>query len=998
MKAVASKLLPLLMVVLVALPLAPLTAFQAEAQQVVKGPAVDRMNVFRVPLENVIEAFKVGIIDVYWFGVRPAQAEILAGTPGVRVITAPASLTDFVLNPAPVQIVRLTGNLGKEDVAKTLGVDPIVVRYVEYKADIDKTEAELCAQVDPLPSGVEEVWRSEKFNFNPFCILDIRWGLQFAVDREKLVREVYRGFADVKPTFYGPDDPVYRELIDLIWALGIGYDPGKAKKTIEEAMTKAGAVKGADGIWYYKGKPVTIIGIIRVEDERLELGRYFASVLKDLGFTVAPKELTFSPAIRAVYRTNPIDFEWHFYTEGWGKGALDRWDPGNLVQFGSTLWGYAPGWLQAGYWQYRHDLVDEEGKTADDYAEMVWLMKGVKSMDDWITTLRKGTELATRESIRIWGFAVRTAFAVSTAVRGLTEDLGAGLRSPFNCRSWYVPGRNEINVGHLWVWTASTAWNPFGGFRDVYSVDPARCTYDFMIWRHPFTGLPIEFRAGVAGIETEGPEGKLKVPDDAIWFDVSKKAWVYAKTLNRTEATTVVKFDLSLFLGSNWHYGKPITWADFLGYWAIWIDLVYDKTKSATESRIARVNRPFFDQIVALRPILDKNILEVYINYWHFEPMYMADAAALTVPNPFELIAFQDYVSFVSKERALSDTRAEAVGIPYLSLALKSDAELVAKYFKEGMVTYDAYKQYVTLPDGRVLMTKTEWDDRVKALLDWIDKYGNAWVSNGPFMLTYYDSSAQRLTLTAFRDPTYPFGPATWAWGRAGELPAVTIRVLAPLIAPATPATITIAVENMPGTRISVIYALRDPVTGVVVTSGEAKPTPTGYVISLPETLTAKLAENSVYELRVVVTSEAVALPIEYVATIQTTLSPARFKEIEESIADVSATLSKRLEEVRAGLSAEVARSIDALGKTLSSALDALGTSLSKTLGDLRESTRSDIARVESGVNTVAQTSQEAVTKASAAESTARYALYVSVVNLIILLALIGLIYFRRSS
>jgi len=992
-----SRLIALALLATLLLSIVAPLAYVAEAQAPVKGPAVDRMNVFRVPLENVIEAFKVGIIDVYWFGVRPAQAEVLAATPGVRVITAPAGLTDFILNPAPVQIVRLPGNLDKSAVAKALGVDPIVVRYSFYKADIGKTEAELCALIDPLPSGVEEVWRSDKYNFNPFCILDIRWALQFAVDREKLVREVYRGFADIKWTFYGPDDPVYKELIDLIWALGIGYKPDVAEKSFGDAMKKAGATLGPDGKWYYKGKPVTIVGIIRIEDERLDLGRYFASVLEGLGLTVARKELTFAPAIDAVYGTNPIDFEWHFYTEGWGKGALERWDPGGLTQFGSTLWGYLPGWLEEGYWQYTHELKDKLGKTADDYAEMVWLMKGVKSKDEWVDALRRGTELATRESIRIWGFAVRTAFAVSTAVQGLTEDLGAGLRSPFNCRSWFVPGKSEINVGHLWVWTARTAWNPFGGFLDVYSVDPARCTYDFMIWRHPFTGLPIEFRAKVVEIKTAGPEGKLKVPDDAIWWDVGKKAWVYAKDLGRVEATTVVRFDLSLFLGSKWHYGLPITWADFLGYWATWLDLVYDPTKSKLESRPASLNRPFFDTIVALRPVLDKNILEVYLNFWHFEPMYMADAAALTVPNPFELIAFQDYVAFVTKERALSDTRARAAGIPYLSLALKPDAELARKYFEEGKVTYEDYVKYITLPGGGTLMTKDEWGARVKAVIEWIKRYGNAWIANGPFMLTYYDPDAQRLTLTAFRDPTYPFGPTTWAWGRAGELPRVTVRVLAPLIAPATPATITVTVENMPGREIDVTYTVRDPVTGAVIASGKAELTATGYIIKLPESLTAKLAENSVYELRVVISSEAVALPIEYVTTLQTTLSPARFKEIEEGVTKVAQDLSKRIEEVRAGLSAEVAKSIEALGKTLGDAITDLGTTLSRSLGELRESVRGDVSRVESTLNTVAKTSEDAVTRATGAESTARYALYVSVINLILLLAVVALIYMRRS-
>jgi peptide/nickel transport system substrate-binding protein len=72
---------------------------------------------------------------------------------------------------------------------------------------------------------------------------------------------------------------------------------------------------------------------------------------------VIPAELTFGPAITRVYRTNPIDFQWHFYTEGWGKGALDRYDAGNLAQFGADVIGYLSGWGEPEYWNYRHELT-----------------------------------------------------------------------------------------------------------------------------------------------------------------------------------------------------------------------------------------------------------------------------------------------------------------------------------------------------------------------------------------------------------------------------------------------------------------------------------------------------------------------------------------------------------------------------------------------------------------------------------------------------------------
>jgi len=105
--------------------------------------------------------------------------------------------------------------------------------------------------------------------------------------------------------------------------------------------------------------------------------------------------------------------------------------------------------------------------------------------------------------------------------------------------------------------------------------------------------------------------------------------------------------------------------------------------------------------------------------------------------------------------------RARAENLPFLSLALKAHAEKVAGYFKDGRIKFDDFKSYVTTPAG-ALMTPDEWDARVKALLSWFDKTGTLWVSNGPYMLTYYSSEEQKLILEAFRDPTYPFGPKDW--------------------------------------------------------------------------------------------------------------------------------------------------------------------------------------------------------------------------------------------
>ncbi|MEM1777137.1 MAG: hypothetical protein QXY00_03670, partial [Acidilobaceae archaeon] len=72
----------------------------------------------------------------------------------------------------------------------------------------------------------------------------------------------------------------------------------------------------------------------------------------------------------------------------------------------------------------------------------------------------------------------------------------------------------------------------------------------------------------------------------------------------------------------------------------------------------------------------------------------------------------------------------------------------------------------------------------------------------------------------------------------------------------------------------------------------------------------------------------------------------------------------------------------------------ALGTEMGRQLGELRLTTEERITGVETRVareiDAVRQSSE-------AAQSNARLALIVSIINLILILAVLGLIYFRRS-
>ncbi len=1024
------KLLALLTIAVFILPTLglALTAHVASAQAE-KGPAANKVIWKRVTLEQVAEAVRTGDIDVYLFGLRPAAAQQLVGEKGIKLYQAPAGLVDLGLNPAPVMIVELPGKLTKEEAAAKLGIDPVMIEYATYVPkgaketppvgvaieDRDITVVELCAKIPDdkvTAAGGKVLWKSDKLEVNPFCFRQIRFAMNYLVDRDYIVKNIYKGFAIARVACYGAGDPNYVDVIDVIAKYKFTYNPALAKALVFDVFKRIGAeFKG--GYWYYNGKPITVIGIIRIEDERYDIGKMFADALERvLGIKVIREFVPFGEAITKVYATDPKDFEWNFYTEGWGRGAIDRWDPWMVTQFAAPWFGWLPGWGEPTWWNYRNETIDELTK--------VIALGGFNSKEQFIDYLKKATEISIQESVRIWLVSTLDTYPVRDYVTGVTLDLGGGLRNPFFYRGMDTPS-HVVKVGHLWVFTARTVWNPFGGFDDVYSVDPARATYDPGIWRHPFNGEPIAFRLSFT-VETAGPNGKLKVPDTAVWWDAKADKWVPAKDLGRTEATSKVVFDVSKLVGSKWHDGEPITMADIMAWIAENLDIVYDPVKSNIEASLASSAKEIYDKIVAYEFLPEQKKVVVYLNYWHFDPNYIADFAAFTLYNPAPIIFAADYLAFVKKTYALDETRARKENIPQLNLVLPNHAEDVKKALDE--ITYDEYKGWFTLPGKGPLMTADEWSERISLAKKWIDTYHNAWISDGPFKLVKFDKDAQMLELEAFRDPTYPFGPTDWVFGVPTPVTITAVRT--PLVAPGREATIIVSVTGP--SPLHVKYVLRDPTTNKVLDIGTAEESPAGFLIRLPAELTAKLKEYAVYELDIIAYSESVALPAEKVVTLQTVQRAGAVQEevqqitqqfqqqiqnVQQQIQAVQEQVAKQVEELRRAMGEQVAKAISEALAGVNKQIQALLTAIQQlpntvaTKDDINAlkstlanvATKQDVANIANAVKNLATKDDvsEAVSKASSAESKANLAFIISLINLILLLVALYGIFVRRS-
>jgi peptide/nickel transport system substrate-binding protein len=402
-------------------------------------------------------------------------------------------------------------------------------------------------------------------------------------------------------------------------------------------------------------------------------------------------------------------------------------------------------------------------------------------------------------------------------MEGITQDLAAGPRGLWTLRTAYKPGSNELTVGHLWVWTERSTWNPVGGYGDVYSSDIYRNLSDPPVWNDPFTGVPQPFRAAYE-IETAGPAAKLEVPADAFVWSAEAGEWVTVGA--DVEATSKVTFDYSRYFQAKFHHGQPITMADLLYSIYQGFDLSYNPDKARIETVLAVTARPTLETFRGFR-VVDENTIEVYVDYWHFDENYIASYATPSgVGTPWELLYAMDELVFNQRRAAYSDTAAARYNVPWISLVLARDARAVRRALL-GLKNAESFPEAVfTLPgEPESLVDAATADARYQATLDWFDEYEHLVISNGPFFLARYDAPAQFAELDAYRDEDYPFTAADLYRGIPQLIEFIDTNADDIVLGEDYEATFTL---SGPG-ELAVRYLFVDAASGQVIVQGDAE-------------------------------------------------------------------------------------------------------------------------------------------------------------------------------
>src|SRR5579885_550418 len=294
--------------------------------------------------------------------------------------------------------------------------------------------------------------------FNPFSIQQVRFALNYLVDRDLIVDEILSGYGTPMVSAYKPYDPDYLSVLGIVQSFDFKYNPALANQMISSALEQEGAQK-VGTTWYYKSKPIQITIFIRNDDPvRKSIGEILATQLQNMGFTVVKDYGDLTKAFSVVYGSNPSDLKWNVYTEGWVTGGFVRYDSVITAQMYSSWYSNMPGFNNPSYWNFQDPEMDNLSKKI--------FFGNFTSSEQRSSLINQAVERGITDSVRIFLACKTDEFITNKKINGTINDFGAGITTrftPINARS----DSDTLTIGVKKIYQG--AWNPIAGFVDSSS-------------------------------------------------------------------------------------------------------------------------------------------------------------------------------------------------------------------------------------------------------------------------------------------------------------------------------------------------------------------------------------------------------------------------------------------------------------------------------------------------------------------------------------------------
>lgn len=655
------------------------------------------------------------------------------------------------------------------------------------KVDMDRINmyaipsSALSLWINPIPNKAPYTIRTSfgQEIFNPLAITEVRYALNFLIDRKKIIDDILFGFGKPMFSMFVSDMPgTYKyRMLDVQSGIPETGDFELARQMITEALQRASELpenrgkllfNDYEGWWEYNGEALTIKFYIRSDDPniRLLIGREIAWRLEACGLKVDRMEWS-ATNIGTVYAGQPERYLCTLYTEAWDSVGTGVWHDSQLCSMGAPFYGNMPGGGDPNAWQYKNEAIDTLGKRglSGQYLDPNAYWAGNLEMHRRICN----------DAIRIW-IAEKEQLFISNKSR-IENKLLYGMEDGFNMFSVRTaqvkPDKNKKKILRIGQFSADnmlvmSPWNPIGlgGFNDSLSLALLSVLSDSAQENHPVTAVPTplymqffpeKLRVSPKLIEKGGESflsGDLAVSLQAEKYDTKTKSWRAIPAGTTCAVESVSKLDETYW----WHSGVKMSTADIryaMAFEAEWAakdsadDPYYDAVFARQKAADCANNQGFF---------IDAND---YIHYFS-NGFFAADqtetmsrnlpTAKAGNPGKRSVVPWEIYEACaeMAVNGAASGTKwsvhsGDEYEIDLLNKKCVSDILAKLKEFVETKHIPNALKGYITITDALA---------RYNASISFIEKNHHAYISNGPGIIRMIDTEAHTIQVVPFEQ--YP--------------------------------------------------------------------------------------------------------------------------------------------------------------------------------------------------------------------------------------------------
>jgi peptide/nickel transport system substrate-binding protein len=608
---------------------------------------------------------------------------------------------------------------------------------------------------------------------NPFAVPAFREAMHWLVSREYIVGEIMGGLGNPRYFCFSTAGGDYLNLFPAECAAleaEYAYNLPKATAAIKTAMEGMGATLEG-GKWMYEGAEVELTGLIRSEDERLEMGDYLATQLEGQGFKVN-RQYGPSRDLAPIWLGDPSLGLWNFYTGGWVSTRIPCSEGDNFPAFYTNLWG-AMGPL----WQaYVNDPVFYEA------GEKLW-NGDFATVEEYKTLFKTCLPLSMKENQRMF-LCDRASFTPSQVDVMVAADAYGGV---YGSWMWaqathFIDSAGEPIVGGT-MRIATTdiltqPWNPIAGTNWVYDMFPIRATgdngahYDTRTFaRHPGravkaeltveTGLPV----GLASLSTSwitlNFAPSISVPADA-WggWNAATQLPVAAGSGKTATAKSVVYYPTDIF-EVPLHDGSTLSMGDFILYFILAHDRGQPASAIYDEGYVPEYTA-FLKYFVAVKYITDDPDYGLIVEYYHDYVSQCGEEMVTTMfpvygqgPGMWHNIALGIRAE-ADSELAFSQSKSTSLAVEWTSFIAGPSLPILKRNLDTSKATnYIPYRP--TMGD---FVTEAEAIERWANLEAFYNTYGHFWVASGPFFLKKAFTTEKVIQLLRFED--YPDPMDRW--------------------------------------------------------------------------------------------------------------------------------------------------------------------------------------------------------------------------------------------